>query len=324
MKDSKRKLWFMATIYWVFLAYIVAALVWWFVSLEKQNEQMYYLRVEQLKKDDNAYFYKEQLVEQQRDRKNYQYVGEGIIFLAILLTGAFFLYRAIRRQLKFSLQQQNFMMAVTHELKTPIAVARLNLETIQKRRLEEAQLQKLIHNTLQETQRLNELCNNILLTSQLEGGAYFINRQEINLSEMADQAVSDFRSRYPNRTIENRVTEGIYVNGEPLLLQMLLNNLVDNALKYSPKDRGITVALNQAGEKAVVQVMDEGCGIAEEERRKIFRKFYRVGNENTRSARGTGLGLYLCKKIAEDHNGYITVTNNAPRGSTFTVTLQAV
>ncbi|MFX9696122.1 histidine kinase dimerization/phospho-acceptor domain-containing protein, partial [Acinetobacter baumannii] len=82
-------------------------------------------------------------------------VGEGVTFLALIIIGAVFVFRATRRQLKLSQQQQNFMMAVTHELKTPIAITQLNLETLQKRKLEEDKQQKLISNTLQEARRLN-------------------------------------------------------------------------------------------------------------------------------------------------------------------------
>ncbi|WP_457848411.1 histidine kinase dimerization/phospho-acceptor domain-containing protein, partial [Staphylococcus aureus] len=89
-------------------------------------------------------------IEEAKKRKTAQYVGEGVTFLALIIIGAVFVFRATRRQLKLSQQQQNFMMAVTHELKTPIAITQLNLETLQKRKLEEDKQQKLISNTLQE------------------------------------------------------------------------------------------------------------------------------------------------------------------------------
>src|SRR5690606_10624220 len=99
-----------------------------------------------------------------------QYIGEGVIFFLLIAAAAMFIYRAVSRQFKQSREQQAFMMAITHELKTPVAVAQLNLETLQKHRLEPAQQLKLIGNTLQETSRLNALCNNLLLSSQMEAG----------------------------------------------------------------------------------------------------------------------------------------------------------
>jgi K+-sensing histidine kinase KdpD len=115
------------------------------------------------------------------------------------------------------------------------------------------------------------------------------------------------------------IRPGTILTGDPLLLQILVNNLVENAVKYSPKTSPIRVRLS-AGEKAVVlQVTDEGPGIPDNEKNKVFDKFYRIGNENTRVAKGTGLGLFLCKKIAEDHHATIRLTDNTPTGCIFTV-----
>ena len=100
--------------------------------------------------------------------RTFKFFGEGGTFLGIILLGAFFVYRSIWKQMKLTQQQQNFMMAVTHELKSPIAAAKLNLETIRKHKLDPEKQQKLVENTIKETNRLDQLCNNILLASQLE------------------------------------------------------------------------------------------------------------------------------------------------------------
>jgi signal transduction histidine kinase len=100
---------------------------------------------------------------------------------------------------------------------------------------------------------------------------------------------------------------------------MLINNLLENAAKYSPREAPITVVLQKRQDRVELQVIDEGPGIPETEKKKIFSKFYRIGNEETRKTQGTGLGLYLCRKIARDHNADILVTNNEPHGSNFTV-----
>jgi signal transduction histidine kinase len=299
---------------------MIAALVWWFVALNHQNNDMAAMRLAEINKDDPQYIQKVETINNLQQRKVAQYIGEGTTFLALILVGAVFVYRAARRQIRLSAQQQNFMMAVTHELKTPIAITQLNLETLQKRKLEEEKQQKLIGNTLQEANRLNTLCNNILLAAQLDGGAYKSTKQEINLSDLMEGCVESCMNRFPQRTFHVNIQEAIYIIGEYLLLQMLLNNLIENALKYSPKTAAITIQLTQQKKQAVIQIIDEGFGIANEEKKKIFEKFYRTGNENTRAAKGTGLGLYLCKKIVQDHNGYISVTDNLPQGSIFTAT----
>jgi len=306
-------------VYWFLLLYMIAALAWWFIALEKQNSIMTSIRITELLKDDPDYLKKFDAIQEISNRKTAQYIGEGITFLALILVGAVYVYRATRRQLKFSAQQQNFMMAITHELKTPIAVAQLNLETLQKRKLAEDKQQKLIANTLQEANRLNTLCNNILFTSQLDAGGYSVNFQELNLTDIVETCVDDCKSRFPERIITEAIEENRLMKGDPFLLQMLVNNLLENALKYSPKNLPIHVSLLTSGTKIAISISDLGQGIDNQEKKKVFDKFYRSGNENTRKAQGTGLGLYLCKKIAETHNGYISVTDNQPNGSTFTV-----
>lgn len=314
-----QKLAIVSLIYWVLFLYMVAALGWWFIELEKQNKEITNIKLSELKKDDPAYYASTLKIEEARRRKTAQYIGEGSTFLALIVLGTVFVFRATRRQLRLSQQQQNFMMAITHELKTPIAVAQLNLETLQKRKLDEEKQQKLISNTLQEANRLNTLCNNILFASQLDAGAYTSAKQELHLTDLVEGCIDDFKNRFPNRELKENIAEGIYLYGEPLLLQMLVNNLIENALKYSPKELPVTVCLSEEGQYIKLSVSDEGQGIADAEKKKVFTKFYRIGDENTRKAKGTGLGLYLCKKIAEDHNGYISVTDNQPAGSTFTV-----
>jgi two-component system sensor histidine kinase CiaH len=314
-----RKLAAITIVYWFLLSYILVALVFWFFELQHQNERMTDLLLNELRHDEPNYYNKTVGILDEKKRKTAQYIGEGSMFLALILVGAVFVYRAIRRQIMLSQQQQNFMMAVTHELKTPIAITQLNLETLQKRRLDETQQQKLITNTLQEANRLNTLCNNILLASQLDGGEYKISKNEINLSEVVKTAVEEFKTRFPNRNICSDLQNDIYVFGEQLLLQMLMNNLIDNALKYTPKDKEIKVSLKKQDKTVSIIVADKGAGIADDEKKKVFEKFYRVGNEGTRTAKGSGLGLYLCKRIAKDHNGTIRVEDNEQVGSIFTV-----
>ncbi|MCW3087784.1 MAG: two-component sensor histidine kinase [Sediminibacterium sp.] len=319
-----QKLAIVTLVYWFLLVYMVAALLWWFVALEQQNENITNIRLNELKRDDPSYFSKAVAITENKKRKTAQYIGEGSTFLALILVGAVFVFRATRRQILLSQQQQNFMMAITHELKTPIAITQLNLETLQKRKLDEDRQQKLISNTLQEANRLNTLCNNILLASQLDAGAYAPAKQEINFSDLVEGCVDDFKTRFPSRTIIENISEGQYVNGEALLLQILVNNLVENALKYSPKESAVTISLAEEHKRLRLTVSDEGHTIPGSEKKKIFDKFYRIGNENTRKAKGTGLGLYLCSKIAESHHGYISVTDNQPAGSNFTASFKVI
>ncbi len=319
---KKQKLAVITITYWFLLVYIVIALVFWYLELQQQNRQMYHYRVEQLKKDQPDFSIQLSLLEDARRRKTAQYIGEGSTFLLLILVGAVFVYRATRRQLRLSQQQQNFMMAVTHELKTPIAVTQLNLETLQKRKLEEAQQQRLINNSLQETNRLNSLTNNILVASQLEAGMNSVNQQWVDISELAERTVHDYSTRLPQRIIQAHIQPGIEVQSEMALLQMLISNLLDNAIKYSGKEDKVEMKLEKSNAHVVLSVLDEGIGIPATEKKKVFDKFYRVGSEETRTTKGTGLGLYICRQIVRALGGTITITDNTPKGSIFTVRLK--
>ena len=320
MKDfTKKRLVLASLAYWFLLIYIIAALVWWFITLEKQNRQMAGLRLSELKMDDPAFQSRYEAIMQEQKRKTAQYTGEGITFLVLTLFAALFVYRAVRRQIRLQHQQENFMMAVTHELKTPIAIAKLNLETLQKHHLDEVKKQKLLQTTLQEINRLNTLANNILVSSQLEVSGYRSSKEELDFSDLVKTAVSEFKTRFPERHWEIDIESEVDLTGDALLLQILVSSLLENAVKYSPREGTITCSLHQRNKTVVLQVIDLGPGIPDDEKKKVFDKFYRIGNESTRTTKGTGLGLYLCKKIAESHRGGIRITDNSHGGANFTV-----
>lgn len=329
MPDNKKRIRLATTIYWLLLFYIVAALVWWFISLEKQNRQMTNFKVSQLTaaidSSHNPELYNAAFTKIHEDhRRNLiKYISEGSTFLLLILVGAAFVYRSVRRHFLLQQQQQNFMMAVTHELKTPISVARLNLETLQKHQLDSEKQKKLIRMTLDETERLNSLTNNILVSSQLEGGGYETSKDELDLSDLFKDCIRNFMQRYPDRTFVEYVENDMDVSGDALLLQLLINNLLENAIKYSPKEKPITCILNMQHGRIHLHVIDQGPGIPDPEKKNVFKKFYRLGDETTRKTQGTGLGLYLCKKIAEGHGADISVTDNQSGGSNFNVSFKA-
>ena len=219
------------------------------------------------------------------------------------------------------MQQNNFMMAVTHELKTPIAITKLSLETLRRHKLDEEKQKQIINNAINETERLNALCNNILLSSQLESGGYTMTKQEFDFSSMVNSAVNEFRKRYPSRQIGSTTSNDIFYNGEEFLIRLVLNNLLENAIKYTASDVPITIGLRQHEGFIELSVADLGPGIPNKEKEKIFEKFYRLGDEMTRTSKGTGLGLFLSTKIIKDHHGKMFVENNDPSGSIFKIIL---
>ena len=317
--NKSRRLRYIFLVYWILLGYILVALVWWFIALNNQNHQMATYKISELNLNNSGYQAALEKITNVEKRKTAQYIGEGAVFFLLIMAGAIYIYRVVKRQFKISRQQQNFMMAITHELKTPIAVTKLNLETLQKRKLEENQQQRLLQNTIQEANRLNALCNNMLLYSQIEEGGYKIIKEQLNLSALVTTCINEFQTRFPQRQYTTAIEPGLNIQGDFLLIQMAINNLIDNATKYTRKDLPVAVLLFKADDNIVFQIKDEGKGIANEEKKKVFDKFYRVGNTATKEAKGTGLGLYLTKKIVQQHKASISVTDNTPVGSIFTI-----
>jgi two-component system, OmpR family, sensor histidine kinase CiaH len=327
-ESIKKKLRRTTIIYWSLLLYVVAALIWWLISLQQQNQLITQEKIELLELQSGQLTPQEQLAQRQAiedlfERNQTKYISEGITFLIVILIGAVFIYRAVRRQFKMQLQQQHFMMAVTHELKTPIAVAKLNLETLQRYQLDPEKQQKLIRTTLDETARLNFLTNNILVSAQLDNKGFISSKEELDLSALLQDCIAALQKRFPERPIEKQVEAEIDIKGDALLLQILINNLLENAIKYAPGQSSIRAVLERSGKNIRLSVADQGPGIVDSEKTKVFDRFYRIGNEQTRTTKGTGLGLYLCQRIAKDHHARIEIKDNIPQGSIFNVIFAA-
>ncbi len=317
---------FFTTVHILLLSYIIAALLFWGISLQKQNIHDYQMNRIILTHDvDSVKYparYNQRIAEitAKRDSRTNQYLGEGITFLIVILVGAFVVYSSFKRSLQITRQQNNFMLSVTHELKSPIAGIKLNLQTMERHKLDEEKNKALLNRSINEANRLNDLCTNILLTSQMEGNQYVPAKERINFSELVEDSIEHYANRYPQR-FEEDIESDCIINGDRLMLQMAFNNLLENAVKYTPSDKPISITLDRKNNVIVLQVADQGNGIPDEEKKKIFGKFYRIGNENSRTSKGTGLGLYLTSKILKQHKGKITVKNNTPGGSVFEMVL---
>lgn len=317
---------FFTSIYTLLLLYTISALLFWGFSLARQSRIIYDIeraslteKVDSLREPET---YARKLGELNRrlDSRRKQFTGEGSVLLIILLTGAAVVYTSLQRRVRLQRQQNNFMLAVTHELKTPIAAIKLSLQTLLRPQLTDAQRSQLLIRSIQESDRLAELCNNMLITSQIEGRQYKKLTEHIDLSDIVEHAADIYTARYPDR-ITTSIQTGCSVKGDTLLLQLALNNLLENAVKYTPADTPIEVRLVKAQGGMILQVADNGTGIPDREKRRIFTKFYRIGDETTRQTKGTGLGLYLTRHIVKQHKGRISIRDNVPQGAVFQIFL---
>jgi signal transduction histidine kinase len=298
---------------------MIAALAWWYIELDQQNDLMLAFQVEQVQKTPGHTQNDISRVKDAHQRNAKQYIGEGLTFLLLTIVAAWFVYKAVRRQIRLHMQQKNFMLAVTHELKTPIAVAKLSLETLKRHKLDPEKQEKILVEAIHETDRLDALCNNILLSSQLESGGYTLNKAEFDCTQMVEDAIAAFSKRNKARQIEHQIAPDLLAYGEEFLLRLVLNNLLENAVKYTPGGSLIRVEALEKEQFIEIKVLDQGAGIPELEKAKIFEKFYRLEDESKRKTKGTGLGLYLSSRIVSDHGGSLHIEKNKPQGSIFII-----
>ena len=308
-------------LYWFMLSYIIAALIFWFISLNTQNEEIVTFKKEQLVKEAPDYQAQIQKIDREDKRKRFQYIGEGSTFFILIIAGAVIVFRLLRAQFRLARQQRDFMVAVTHELKTPIVVTKLNLETLQKRTLDESVRKRLLSATLAETDRLNALCSNMLLLNEPEKDDSLIVREPIALEGLVEECLSEQKLHYPQRLFESRVEEGIVIYADRMLTRLAINNLLNNAVKYSPKSAAVSVNVIRKDGRALIRVMDEGEGVPSEEVHKIFDKYFRGKGMQ---AKGTGLGLYVTQRIVHQSKGTLTVEPNHPKGSIFTISFAEI
>ncbi|MCC7430886.1 HAMP domain-containing histidine kinase, partial [bacterium] len=259
-------------------------------------------------------------LEDKLHRRWVMFVSESSFFVLMILIGIFQIYKSFKTEVELNKRQQNFLLSITHELKSPLASIKLYLETILFRDLKKEQISQFVSNSLIDIERLNDLVENMLIAAKIENNAYTYPKENFNLSETVNESVEKFRKILPeNAELTEKIQGEIIFLGDKFTLTSVLANLLENALKYSGKNAKITIELFTEEKGIALVVSDNGVGIPKNEKNKIFEKFYRIGNEKTRSTKGTGLGLYIVKEVVKEHEGKIFVCNNFPEGTVFKV-----
>lgn len=247
--------------------------------------------------------------------------GEGAVFLFILIFGIYRIRKGIAKEFELQKRQNNFLLTVTHELKTPLAALKLYLQTLQKHNLTEEKKESIIDGALSENERLVQLIENILNTSRAENKAFELNKETIDLSLLSAQLTERYQKRYKSLQFKIDIPNGLYLKADPNMLETILVNLLENAIKYGGATQEIAIKAVPLDRFITLTISDEGPGIAANERTHIFEKFYRIGNEDTRKASGSGLGLYLVAELVHLHKGQVRCQENHPRGCVFEVIL---
>lgn len=310
-------------IFSVLVGYIVLQFLWWEVLLVRQSNDNIYKeqKLAALSSTDQAIITRDiAALEHKKMMRVYMIVGEGSVFLLILLIGVGLVRRSIRRETELANQQKNFILSVSHELKTPIAASKLQLQTLLKHELEREKQKQLLSNALHETERLHKLVDNVLLANQIENNNLALQAEPLDLSRLVEQTLNRyFQAQIDAGQLRYSISPAISYRGDKDLLPSVIINLVENALKYSFAEVNVQVLLQEIQGKPMLDIKDQGCGISAAEKEKIFDKFFRSGDEDTRKTKGTGIGLYIVRRICELHRASIQVLDNTPSGSIFRI-----
>ena len=255
------------------------------------------------------------------NRRVLMIIGEGTVFLLILILGLLRIRSSIRKEMELNQRQSNFLLSVTHELKTPIASTKLFLQTLQRRNLPDEKRLEITQKAIEENARLELLIENILNATRLENKALKPIKSEFQFSILIQQVVDRFHKRFSQPFISVDIQQDALLNADAFLIETILTNLIENAIKYAGENSNISIYSRNLDGNFAFGVKDEGPGIDLSEKKNIFEKFYRVGNEDTRTNKGSGLGLYIVSEFVNLHKGSITYRNNNPKGSVFEVTL---
>lgn len=311
--------------------YMLLALIWWAVLLTQNNKALFKAESEAMQLKYNTLYGVEnftldnvpeyhQLVKKHQ-RKKYMILGEGLVFGIMLISGIWFIQKSLERELDIARKQKNFLLSITHELKSPIASINLILQTLIKRSIPPDKSREMHENALSESTRLENLINNLLFTTKINT-EYQYNFEATDISTLASSLVKKYITQHPELNVEHKIEDGItgFVDREAFVSVVM--NLMENADKYGEPPKKIQISLQKTDPDTVVlKVTDNGPGIPAKEKSRIFEQFYRSGSEETRKTKGTGLGLYIVKKIVQAHRGKIRVLDHSPKGSIFEVSL---
>jgi two-component system phosphate regulon sensor histidine kinase PhoR len=256
--------------------------------------------------------------EKELTKRKRAYYSEALFFMFLLFIGVVVTYKSIDKVLQLNKQQKNFMLSVTHELKTPVAAIKLITQTLNKHNLVEEKRTELLAKADTNSDRLTKLIDGLLLALKIESKTIDTSYKPINLYESILEIVKEIKS-HPSFEGEIEVNNSLNFSiiGDPISLRIAFSNIIENAVKYSNGKAKVQIDGNE--NDMSISFADQGIGIPKSQHKKIFEKFYRVGDEEIRNTKGTGIGLFLVQNILKLHKAKISVAPNYPNGTIFKI-----
>lgn len=297
-------------------AYIVLQFIWWAWLLISKEREVGTLQQQLIQEGVQPL-----VAVRHPDRTLWMVAGEGGVFLLLVLLALWIIYRTVKHELTLARQQRDFLLATSHELRTPIAGMKLHLQTMQRSDLPPGKRDELATIARHDVDRLHALTERILLATRLDEMHVRMERRPVDAAAILSTVCAAGRSSYAcAHTIEVDAPATLGVRSDGSALHSIMENLLENACKYSPAGSTVNVQLLVQGATWELRVADSGVGVPAAERTLIFRKFHRVGSEETRGTKGTGLGLFIVQRLTQALGGEVTYRPREPQGSTFVVT----
>jgi signal transduction histidine kinase len=307
---SPRYMWFL---FGALALYMALQSAWWCYLLVRKDQEL-----EQLVSAFDLRPAEHSIRTGDATRTLWMVVGEGVVFLLLLLLALWLTYRAVRHELTMARTQSNFLLAASHELRTPIAGMKLHLQTLLREGVDPSSQKEVVLRALGDAERLAALSEKVLLAARMDDGAWTPAPQYLATDVIVHELVEAARRSFARGHTVAISGVGANVRADPLLLRSIIGNLLENACKYAPPGTTVLVELAEDHSHVMVRVLDEGPGVAPEDRPHVFKKFYRAGQETTRETKGTGLGLYIAAQAARLMGGVVTHQPRPTGGSIFT------
>ncbi|MBU0561228.1 MAG: HAMP domain-containing histidine kinase [Bacteroidetes bacterium] len=252
------------------------------------------------------------------------FVG-GIILIAGIAVAMFFIFRNLTVQIKLTRLYDNFIANITHELKSPLSSIQLYLETLRDKEVTEEKKKEFLGFMMKDTSRLNKLINSILEISRLDkkriAHNYYVYDADTIFRQLIDDSANQFRIPQSSVNFPNNNADLKCVIDKDAM-QIVFDNLMDNAIKYSKKPVKLNIKLTHNSKKVIIEFQDHGIGIEQKNIKRLFQKFFRIDDKKIPNVKGTGLGLFWVKEILKFHGGKIrAVSAGENTGTSFIIEL---
>ncbi len=298
------------------LVYLVVGISWWGLLLYDKNIQLYQLKLSIAENHQQAF------INEEFNKQKMMIIGEGLFLGISILGGIFIVYRAARHEIQNMQQQSDFLLSVSHELKSPIAAIKLALQTLNRSDIPQQATSEIKNAALNDVDRLEQLVQNILLSASIAEQGLSLIKEPTEVGAFIQSIIEDFRKRTLSvefRWSPNSEESTILI--DRLMMRQAIANILQNAVKYSYPDTSVDISYTTNTEIVQIFIRNQGIGIAQSNRDQLFKRFYRSVDGEIRKKEGTGIGLYISNEIVKAHKGYIRVEGERDKYALFVVNL---